>query len=403
MGFVVLSLAVALAAAPGDAPVTITETDYVDAALRDARVRAVLDEATAVARAQRARAGVLANPEAAFEREHLDDGPRQDTWSLSWAPPLDGRHWTQDRAGRAQVAAAERRHEHARLELRSELREAFAAWTLARERAAFAGRLATATDRLARQVEQQAERGEVSTLEGRRLALARVEVRAEAARHAAELAHARGRARAWMPELDARATPEVPALPPVPSDTSLWRRSPHLVALELDVRQAEALAGVASRFWGLPELSYGRQSVHGDGDDLDGPVYGVRWGLPVFDRRQGDRIEARARVAAARARLELDRARAREEFAAALDAYAVLREAAAAADTTATDADRVLASATARYASGESDVTDLLESLRGALAGRLAGLDAYGAALRAHRELELAAGVPLDSTEGDDR
>ena len=55
------------------------------------------------------------------------------------------------------------------------------------------------------------------------------------------------------------------------------------------------------------------------------------------------------------------------------------------------------------YEAGESDVTDLLETLRGVLGGQIAALESYGAALRAHRELEVAAGRPLPLTEGDDK
>ena len=64
--------------------------------------------------------------------------------------------------------------------------------------------------------------------------------------------------------------------------------------------------------------------------------------------------------------------------------------------------ERVLASAAAMFEAGESDVTDLLETLRGVLGGQIAALDSYGAALRAHRELEVAAGRPLPLTEGDE-
>ena len=54
------------------------------------------------------------------------------------------------------------------------------------------------------------------------------------------------------------------------------------------------------------------------------------------------------------------------------------------------------------FEAGESDVTDLLETLRGVLGGQRAALDAFGAALRAHRELEIAAGRPLPLIDGGD-
>ena len=399
----VLVLLATLAVAPTDPATRLSEKSFLDAAMQDERVRAVLDEPVAIARANRSRVGTLVNPDLSFDREALEGGPRQDTWSLSWVPPLDGRHWVQDRAAREGVKAAEQRQALTRVELRARLREAYAAWALTQDGAALGQRLAGLVDRLARRAQAQAARGEASVLASRRLLLAQIEVRAEAARLAAELAHARGRVRAWMPGLATDAAPVRPPLPPAQADTSMWAASPHIAALGHDVLQAEASASATGRFWSLPELSIGQQTLRGDVVDMEGPTYGVRWGLPLFDRRQGDRRESSARLAAARARRELDGARVREEFAAALTAYATLRESAALASAAEPVVERVLASAAAMFEAGESDVTDLLETLRGVLGGQIAALDSYGAALRAHRELEVAAGRPLPLTEGDER
>ncbi len=398
-----LVLLATLALAPAEPSAGLLEQSFLDTAMRDERVAAVLDEPLAIARANRSRMGTLLNPDLSFDREALAGGPRQDTWSLSWVPPLDGRHWVQDRAAREGVKAAEQRQALSRIELRARLREAYAAWALARDGAVLSERLSGLVDRLARRAEAQATRGEASVLASRRLLLAQIEVRAEAARLAAELAHARGRVRAWMPGLTADAAPVRPPLPPAPADTSMWAASPHIAALGHDVRQAEALENATGRFWSLPELSIGQQTLRGDLVDMEGPTYGVRWGLPLFDRRQGDRTESRARLATARARQELDGVRVREEFTAALAAYATLRESAALASAAEPVVERVLASAAAMFEAGESDVTDLLETLRGVLGGQLAALGSYGAALRAHRELEVAAGRPLPLTEGDER
>jgi len=57
----------------------------------------------------------------------------------------------------------------------------------------------------------------------------------------------------------------------------------------------------------------------------------------------------------------------------------------------------VIEGAEASYLLGESDVTDLLESLRSVLATRLSSLDLYSAALEAHRNLESAVGRPLST------
>ena len=183
----------------------------------------------------------------------------------------------------------------------------------------------------------------------------------------------------------------------------MWFRSPRIAALEYELRQAEMLSGIANRFWALPEFNVGRQSVRGTRVDLEGTVFGVRWGLPLFDRHQGDRIETRGRLSAARGRFQLERSRVREAFLASLSAYTTLRETAALTSEAETAAERVLTSASSMFEAGESDVTDLLETIRGVLGGQRAALDAFGAALRSHRELEIAAGQPLPLIDGGDR
>jgi len=402
MYFGVLLILATLANASPDPAGVVSEQSFLDAAMADGRVRAVLDEPLAVARADRARAGMLSNPEASFDRETLKDQPRQDTWGLSWTPPLDGRPWAQDRAARAGLGAAESRHEQSRIALRAELREAYAAWALARDGASIGQRLADLVDGLARRADAQASRGEASPLTARRLLLARIEVRAEAARLSAELAHAQGRVQSWAPGLLLAAAPTRPTLPPVPSDTTMWLSSPRITALEHEMRQAEMLSALANRFWALPEFNVGRQSVRGTLVDLEGTVFGVRWGLPLFDRQQGDRIETRGRLSAARGRSQLEGSRVREDFIASLSAYTTLRETAALTAEAEAAAERVLTSASTMFEAGESDVTDLLETLRGVLGGQRAALDAFGSALRAHRELEIAAGRPLPLMDGGD-
>ncbi len=120
----------------------------------------------------------------------------------------------------------------------------------------------------------------------------------------------------------------------------------------------------------------------------------------MFDRQQGDRIATRGRLTAARARLELEQARAREEFAAAVTSYTLLRESAELSLLAGPAGTSALTGAVALFDSGEADMTDLLESIRGVLSAELAALDSYGAALRAHRELELTTGQSLPLTEG---
>ncbi|HYO16648.1 MAG TPA: TolC family protein, partial [Thermoanaerobaculia bacterium] len=117
--------------------------------------------------------------------------------------------------------------------------------------------------------------------------------------------------------------------------------------------------------------------------------------VPLFDRRQADRLEAEARLSTARVELELARARAAAERAGALAAYDRLRTEAIEAGRAAAEIGDLLAGAAAAYQLGESGLTDLLDTLRAALAARITALEVREAALAAQRDLEAATGRPL--------
>jgi outer membrane protein TolC len=61
----------------------------------------------------------------------------------------------------------------------------------------------------------------------------------------------------------------------------------------------------------------------------------------------------------------------------------------------------MIQSAVARFEAGESDVTELLETVRGVLSARFSALELYAAALAAHRELDLLTGRawPMEDEE----
>ena len=400
---VILCLAGMLFASPGAAQSRVSEKTFLDSVAANPRVAAVLFERLAIAQGELERMGLLPNPDGAWEREAPSGIPAQDTWSLSWAPPIDGRLGLRKGAAKAGLRAAELDFEVSRVALRNQVRADFAGWALAYERASITERLSKLVEGLANQVAQQAERGETSGLSARRLALARVEMQAEAARAAAELENAHAGVVAWAPHLVVASDPQRPPLPPVPLDTLIHTQIPTIEARRQEVEQTDLATRVVGRFWDMPELTFGWQTINGENVNLDGPVFGVSWPLPLFDRRQGDRTEAEGRAAAARARYELTAIRARAELVAAHAAYEKLHRAAEEALDTELAGTLVVQSAVAKFEAGESDVTDLLETLRGALTGWQAVFDLYSAALTAHRELEIAAGQPLILEEGGAR
>ena len=93
--------------------------------------------------------------------------------------------------------------------------------------------------------------------------------------------------------------------------------------------------------------------------------------------------------------MELARARVAAEVEGAAAAFRGLRVAARDAARVSAEADRVIGAATAAFRAGEATLTDLLDSLRGAIGARLGEMDLRGQTLEAHRDLEAALGRPL--------
>ena len=132
---------------------------------------------------------------------------------------------------------------------------------------------------------------------------------------------------------------------------------------------------------------------------VDGPIVGFSWTLPSSRRRRAHQGRAEARLTAAEARLELLQSQNEAGRAGARGAYEHLAQAAHAAHA-ATAGNAALAQAvTSAFRYGETDLTDLLETLRSALASELTALELHAAALAAHRELEAATGRPLTPFE----
>lgn len=393
-------LAVLDSTTPALAQDHVTETEFLKALDGGQSATAALSDRLGAAQAEHARAGLWPNPVVEFEREAPHDAAEQTTWRIAWTPPFfDGRRGAAVGASRAGLQVATYDLEASRLKLRSDLRAAFADWALNAERQIVLDHHLELIQRLSSQMQSRARSGEESGLAARRLSLVALEVQAEAVQAEAKATLARAVALVWRPDLTDEASPERPDLPVV-SDTAATPIRADLLARRSEVEEAEWELRAGRRVVQFPELSFGWQRIRDDVSETAGPVMGVSWPLPLFDRQQPEKAAASAHLSAARARLELATARARAELPAARVSYARLREAALLGLETAAQVDTVERSATATFRLGESRLTDLIETLRSALSVRLAALDLYAAALQAHRELELAAGRPLTSDGG---
>jgi outer membrane protein, heavy metal efflux system len=349
-----------------------------------AALRAAVGEAEGAAHSARA----LANPALGASRETPGELEQLDL-ALAWQLPHPARRRHAVAAADAGLAAARAWLEMERAGVRRSMREAFARWATSHATVAALGRWSAELDRLARRERDRAERGEVSGLDARRLALAAGDARGRLARAEAERTEALAAVRGWRAELAPDARPE---LPPLAAALPAPGEPPLLVALGAELGAATAARELAASVVDMPSLSAGWQRQETSGERIDGATFGVEWSLPLFDRRQGERAAAAARFEAAAARLELSRRELEARRAGALAAYESLRAAALDARA-ADDSAAVVGAATAAFEAGESSVTDLLDALDAATGAELAALELHAAALAAHRRLDEVGGA----------
>lgn len=344
---------------------------------------------------------MLNNPILDVLREQPDEVPRETVWGFAWTPPLDGRRGLSIEQSEARLEA-ERASFESRLDgLRLELRGAFAAWAAGHSRAEILSQHTRRLESLAERMRQRADSGEESLLDARRLEMAYETSKAAHSEASAVETRAGAAAMAWVLAEDDAAfihplsiRPDLPSLPVAPEEVDVALR-PDLAAAAFRLEQADAAVRLSKRGLAAPKILLGWKTIEGPMTDFEGPVLGLSWSLPVFDRRQPDRLAAETALAAARAENRWISQRAQSELAAARDAYAELGRSALSAREALDGLDELAQAATASYEQGETSVTDLLDTLRAVVEARLSALELYVSALEAHRQMEFATGRTL--------
>ena len=379
---VVVSL-VALAS-PAVPQETLSEAQFIAPFGAEHPALVATSEGLAEAEAALARASVLANPRLGYELEN-PEGSRQTTFSLSWAPPLDGRRGLAAAAARAGLAAAQTDRALRMIQVRLAARAAYAEWATAVDRHRAIGELFSVVDGISTRMTTRARAGEESGLAAGRIALTASALAGERAASQAALARAEAAARAWRPDLPAGAVPARPSLSDGAVGNSDVRWSD---VLQKELEQARLEERLAGRFWSAPELQAGWQRLDTAGAPSSGPILSANVAVPLFDRNRGARAAAARRRVAAEARLTLAATAEGSRVAGAEASFQALADAARMAEESTRGVAALVEAATASFAAGESTVTDLLDVLRSASDARTRAVDAWAAALAAERELE---------------
>lgn len=385
------ALLVIAAAAPTSAR-ELTEAQFLEDALARHPGIAVRQAEVAAAEGARRQAGVIDNPELAWGREDPKLPPTQDTLVVTWKLPFDGRKH-RVAGGDAALAASSADLVASRLGIRLEMRAIYAEWFLAHRRETLLQDHLDRTRRLASWLRARAEEGEAAGVEARRLDLEVEVLERELTAVRAEAHSRRAAAAVWSTAVTPDVEPHRPTLAPPPTSADL-EEHPVLRAQGHRVMEAEAEARLQHRALQPPTVALGWTKFSADIGSTDGPVFGVSWPLPVFDRNQGNRQAAASEAEAAQAQLELEtrqlEQRARAALASYTDFYSTTRPA------TSDDAvNQVALAVFAAFEAGEAGLTDVLDTLRASIAVRMARLDNLESALAAERELEAALGRPI--------
>lgn len=376
-------------ASPAQTTIPVDEREYL-APFGEAAHPAVLGLARELAEARAAgvAARTLDNPELGLLREAPSGGADLLELTVAWQLPDPGRRRLAIAAADAGELSTAARLDAELLALELELREVYTRWAVAASRVTGLGAQAERLAALAERERHRAEAGEASGLDARRLELAAAESRAELARAQAEAAGAEAAARAWRPDLPTGARPALPPLPPAAAPPTVSTRPhPLVAALEAELAAARREAELSRRVLAMPAVVAGWQREDQAGGAVDGPIVGLSWPLPIFDRNQSERLVAGARARALESRLTLLRDRLAAERQGRLAVYERLHRAALDAAVAADLGSPTVAAAEAAFRLGEASVTDLLETVRSATAATLTSLELREAALAARREL----------------
>ncbi len=340
------------------------------------------------------QAQVRPNPEFSALIEDTRRATRTTTLQMNQPIELGGKRG-------ARIEAAERSRDAASLELdakRAEIRAAVTAAffdvLVAQERLWLAQASVELAQRATAAAARRVTAGKVSPVEETRARVAEAGARVELATAASELATARRRlAATWAnpsPRFE-RAEGDPEALPPLPDLADLNARlaaSPSLLRAKIEVERRQALAQV-ERSRRVPDLTVSLGAKRNEELGLNQAVFGVSMPIPVFDRNQGNLLEALRRTDKARDQLSAAEIRLLNELAVAYERLSTARqETASLRRDVLPGAQSALDAATRGFELGKFSFLDVLDAQRTLFQARAQSLRALAEAHRSAAEIE---------------
>lgn len=341
------------------------------------------------------------NPELAYSLEDTRTATRTQTWQLNWPVELGGKR-------AARIEAAERALGQARADLdaqtatvRANVVAAYFETLAAQERAALA-RDSLALARAATEaVAKRVLAGKVSPVEETKARVAEAGVRVELAQATSEqrsawlrLSALLGRAGAApMPPLEGQAY----ALPALTGPDQLRERilaSPALQRARIEVDRRQALTAL-ERARQVPDITLSAGVKRSNELQRNQVLLGVSVPLPVFDRNQGNLLEALKREDKARDELQAANVRLQSEAMLAHERLGAIREEATTLQRDVLPgAKSAYDAATVGFEHGKFSFLEVLDAQRTYFAAKSQYLKALAEAHRAAADIDRLLGVP---------
>lgn len=343
---------------------------------------------------------VRPNPELAYSLEDQRTPTRTQSVQINLPIELGGKR-------AARIAAAERGRDVAveelnmrRVEIRAAVVAAFFETLAAQERAALAQASVDLAKRATDAVAKRVAAGKVSPVEETKARVAEAGVRVELAQAQSEQRNARARLASLLGANPPRFTlvsGNVEELPAVPSLDDIQQRlsaSPTLRRMQLEVERRRSLVDV-ERSKRIPDVTFSLGVKRPNELQRDQLLFGVSVPLPLFDRNQGNLLEALKREDKARdelqalnLRLSTEVLQARERLASVRGEIDVLQREVLPGAKSAYDA------ATVGFENGKFNFLEVLDAQRTYFAAKSQYLKALAEAHRTAADIDRVLGEP---------
>jgi cobalt-zinc-cadmium efflux system outer membrane protein len=341
------------------------------------------------------------NPELAYSLEDTRSKTRTQSWQLNLPVELGGK-----RAARTKAAEKSREQAQAQLaELKATVRANVAAayfdvltaqerWVLARDSAALAK---SSTDTVAKRVAA----GKVSPVEESKARVAEAGVRVELAQAASEQRNALSRLFALLGRIDAPYTvlegkaENLPSVPSLADLQPLISSAPGVVLARIEVDRRKALTAL-EQSKRVPDVTVSVGMQRSNETQRNVLLFGVSVPLPIFDRNQGNLLEAlkledkaRDELQAATVRLHSEVAQARERLSTITAEVQSLQQDVLPGAKSAYDA------ATIGFENGKFNFLEVLDAQRTYFTAKSQYLKALGEAHRAAADIDRLLGASM--------